>query len=70
MVVLAGNVFVKANVFAAEMPQLFAACTLTFPPVKSVVLISTVMLFVVEVPVKPAGKAQVYDVAPVMAVHV
>jgi hypothetical protein len=70
MLVLAGSVFVKAKVLAEELPQLFTACTLTFPPVNSAVFTLTVIVFVVEVPVKPTGKAQVYDVAPVMAVHV
>ncbi len=51
-------IFVSARVLAAELPQLFTACTLTLPLVKSDEFTATVMLLVVEVPVKPVGRTQ------------
>jgi hypothetical protein len=70
MLELAGSNFEIASVLIAEFPQLFTACTLTFPPVNNAVFTLTVIVFVVEVPVKPAGSDQLYEVAPVIAVQV
>jgi hypothetical protein len=52
---------VKANVETAEVPQVLLALTVILPPVEPVV---TFMLLVVEVPVHPLGRVQVYEVAP------
>lgn len=54
----AARTFVSARVRAAEDPQLFTACTLTLPLVKSDGFTATVIELVVEVPVRPAGNTQ------------
>ena len=56
--VTAARTFVSARVLAAELPQLFTACTLKLPLVKSAEFTATVMLLVVEVPVNPVGNTQ------------
>ena len=45
----------------AEVPQALVAVTVRLPLVELAVV---VILFVVEVPVHPAGKLQLYEVAP------
>jgi hypothetical protein len=63
---VAGIVFtITANVCAGELPQVLFAVTVIFPLVELVVVL---IEFVVEVPVHPPGKVQVYDVAPATAV--
>ena len=59
-----------AKVLAAEVPQVLAAVTVIFPLVKLVLLMAVAMVVVVEVPVIPAGSAQLYSVAPVEAAQV
>jgi hypothetical protein len=56
---------VIANERAVLLPQLLLAFTVIFPPPVPEV---AVILFVVELPVQPLGKVQVYDVAPFTAV--
>ena len=61
----AGVVFtVIASVCANELPQPLLAVTVMLP---AVVLAVVVILFVVDVPLQPPGKVQVYDVAPLTA---
>ena len=55
---LAG-IFVKANVFTGLAPHALLAVTVTLPEVNNAGLIEAVMLFVVDVPVSPAGKFHV-----------
>jgi hypothetical protein len=63
---VAGAVFTfTASVEAAEVPQALLALTVIFPPVEPAV---TFMLLVVEVPVHPLGKVQVYVLAPATGV--
>lgn len=50
-----------ANVCREEMPQPFFALTVTFPPVEPA---NTNILLVVDAPVHPSGKVQVYEEAP------
>jgi hypothetical protein len=59
-----------AKVLAAEVPQVLVAVTVIFPLVKLVLLMAVAMVVVVEVPVIPAGSAQLYRVAPVEVAHV
>ena len=47
-----------ANVLAAEVPQLLEAVTEIFPLVKLVLLMAVAMVVVIDVPVMPAGSAQ------------
>ena len=56
-----------AKVLAAEVPQVLDAVTEIFPLVKVVLLMAVAMVVVVDVPVMPAGSAQLYSVAPVEA---
>ena len=53
-----------ASVCAAVLPQPLLAVTETLPLVEEGVV---VIEFVVEVPVQPLGKVQVYEVAPFTA---
>ena len=55
---LAG-IFVKVNVLTGLAPQALLAVTVTLPEVNNAGLIEAVMLFVVDVPVSPAGKFHV-----------
>ena len=50
--------FVSVRDLAAEVPQELEAVTEMLPLVKSAEFTATVMLLVVEVPVKPVGKTQ------------
>jgi hypothetical protein len=55
---------VTDNVCTAEVPQLFVADTVIFPPpVPAVVFI----ILLEELPVQPPGSVQLYEVAPVIA---
>ena len=58
-------VMLTAKVRAVLPPQLLLAFTVIFPPAVPEV---AVILLVVELPVQPEGKVQVYDVAPLTAV--
>ena len=49
----------SANVFTGLAPQALLAVTVTLPEVNSAGLIEAVMLFVLDVPVSPAGKVHV-----------
>ena len=56
---------VIARVLTGLDPHALLATTEIFPPVNTVLLMLTTMEFVVDVPVIPAGKVHVYEVAPV-----
>ena len=64
------GILVNARVFIALDPQVLFAVTPMLPETNKAGFTATVMVFVVDVPVKPAGNDQVYDVAPVTAVAV
>ena len=59
---VAGVVFtVTTIVCAGELPQILFAVTVTFP----LVILAVVLIdVVVDVPVHPPGRVQVYDTAP------
>ena len=60
--VLGAEAKVTASVCAVELPQALLAVTETVPPFEPAI---ELILAVVEVPVQPLGKVQVYEVAPV-----
>ena len=64
------GILVNVRVFRVLDPQALFALTPMLPETNKAGFIATVMVFVVDVPVKPAGNDHVYDVAPVTAVAV
>ena len=61
---------VNVRVLIALDPQALFAVMPILPETNNAGFTATVMVFVVDVPVKPEGNDQVYDVAPVTAVAV
>ena len=59
MLVGTNGTLLTASAFAAELPQALLALAVMLPPTKTLLSIATVMTLVVEVPVIPAGSAQV-----------
>jgi hypothetical protein len=55
MVLGVDGILLRAKVLAAPVPQAFTAATETEPEVKLAGFTATVMVFVLEVPVKPEG---------------
>ena len=64
------GILVNARVFIVLDPQALLAVTPMLPETNKAGFTATVMVFVFDVPVNPAGKVQVYDVAPETAVAV
>ena len=64
------GILVNARVFIELEPHALFAVTPMLPETNNAGFTATVMVFVVDVPVKPEGNDQVYDVAPVTAVAV
>jgi hypothetical protein len=60
------------SVFAGELPQALFALTVMLPDTNTELSIFTVMVFVVDDPVMPAGRVHVYELTllPVLAVYV